>query len=87
MLDALPVWTISPDWSDGITETLEWLTGLLASPIGAEQRFGLRLTPRRSFEMTFKPVDWRSFARAYNGPGQVDVYAAKLSEAYQGFSS
>jgi len=49
------VWTIPPDWSANVTETLEWLTSVLASPIGAEQRFAVRSTPRRSFEMTFKP--------------------------------
>lgn len=55
-LDSLAVWPIAPDWSGEITETLEFLTGVLASPIGAEQRISFRLTPRRSFEMTFKPV-------------------------------
>jgi hypothetical protein len=54
-LENLLVWTITPDWSQDLTETLEWLTSILASPIGAEQRFSVRETPRRSFEMTFKP--------------------------------
>ncbi len=26
--------------------------------------------------------DWREFARRYNGPGQVEVYAARIAEAY-----
>jgi hypothetical protein len=52
-LENLPVWSIPPNWADGITETLEWMTGILASPIGAEQRFSMRTSPRRSFEMTF----------------------------------
>jgi len=55
-LENLTVWTIPPDWQNEITETLEFLTGILTSPIGAEQRFSLRITPRRFFEMTFKPV-------------------------------
>lgn len=55
-LDNIPVWSIPPDWSGGITETLEWFTAVMASPKGTEQRAGLRVTPRRSFEMTFKPV-------------------------------
>lgn len=27
--------------------------------------------------------DWRSFARVYNGPGQVEAYADRLAEAYE----
>lgn len=52
----LAVWPFMPDWQNDVTETLSWLTGLLSSRTGAEQRFGLRLTPRRSFEATFKPI-------------------------------
>lgn len=29
-----------------------------------------------------KALDWPTFARRYNGPGQVDVYATKLAVAY-----
>jgi hypothetical protein len=53
----LPVWTIKPNWSDGIRETLSWLTDVLASSYGPEQRRALRLSPRREFEMKFNPVD------------------------------
>lgn len=58
----LPVWTIKPNWSDGIRETLSWLTDVLASTYGPEQRRALRLSPRREFEMKFNPVDG---ARSY----------------------
>ncbi len=27
--------------------------------------------------------DWAAFARGYNGPGQVDAYAARIKEAYE----
>jgi hypothetical protein len=53
----LPVWTIKPNWANGITERLSWLTDVLASTYGTEQRRALRLSPRREFEMTFNPVD------------------------------
>lgn len=43
-------WSLSPDWSDGITETLEWKTDVLASRSGAEQRIARRIAPRRTFE-------------------------------------
>lgn len=54
---ALPVWTIRPNWKEGITERLEWLTDVLAADDGSEQTRSLRLSPRRGFEMTFNPWD------------------------------
>lgn len=53
----LPVWTIKPNWDEGVTERLSWLTDVLASTYGTEQRRALRLSPRREFEMKFNPVD------------------------------
>jgi len=46
---ALPLWTFPPNWNSTLKETLEWLTDVLQSPSGAEQRRALRLAPRRSF--------------------------------------
>lgn len=50
--EALPVWSFEPNWSEGILETLEWMTDVLRSPSGAEQRRSLRPFPRRSFEFS-----------------------------------
>jgi hypothetical protein len=58
----LPVWTIRPNWRNGIIERLEWLTDTMGSTYGTEQRRALRLSPRRSFDMTFNPID---SARSY----------------------
>lgn len=52
----LPVWTIRPNWSQGILERLEWLTDVLGSDTGFEQRRAVRLSPRRSFEITVNPT-------------------------------
>lgn len=60
--NALPVWTIRPNWRNGVLERLEWLTDVMPSTFGTEQRMALRLSPRRTFEMTFNPTNQ---ARSY----------------------
>lgn len=49
----LPVWLPRPNWADGVTESLEWLTDVLTSESGAEQRRKLRRFPRRTVEAQF----------------------------------
>ena len=46
------LWQVEPDWTNGITETLEWKTDILQSYSGAEQRIARRLSPRRTFEFS-----------------------------------
>ena len=53
MINGKPVWTFSPNWGNGVLERLEWLTDVLASQSGAEQRRCLRMSPRREFEASF----------------------------------
>lgn len=52
-LAALPVFSILPNWADGITERLSYLTDILTSETAAEQPRLLRLHPRREFEAAF----------------------------------
>lgn len=47
------VFGMRPDWSQGITERLEWLTEVLEAYDGTEQRVRLRQLPRRGFEYGF----------------------------------
>lgn len=53
----LPLWTIRPNWTEGVLERLSWLTDVIPSSYGPEQRRALRITPRREFEMGFNPID------------------------------
>lgn len=50
---SLPVWTIPPNWQGGVTERLSWLTDVMQSESGAEQRRAVRVHPRRSIEAGF----------------------------------
>ena len=45
-----PVWLWRPD--SGMTESLEWLTDIIESYDGAEQRIRVRQAPRQSFEVS-----------------------------------
>jgi hypothetical protein len=49
----LPVWSIFPNWENGVTERLAWQTDVLASETDAEQRRSVRRNARRSFEASF----------------------------------
>jgi hypothetical protein len=51
----IKLWPFRPDWEGGILEKLEWLTDVMASTKGAEQRRPQRLTPRKVLEATFLP--------------------------------
>lgn len=47
--DRVFIFSFLPDWEDGITEHLEWMTEILASKSMLEQRRSLRIAPRRYF--------------------------------------
>jgi hypothetical protein len=48
-----PLWPFIPNWKDPVIERLSWLTDVLTSTSGAEQRRGLRQVPRRRLEASF----------------------------------
>lgn len=51
-IENLPVWTFEPNWSNPVTETLEWNTRILKSARGSEQRIAMRAYPWISYEFT-----------------------------------
>jgi len=67
---SLPVWTLTPNWKDGVLERLAWLTDVLVSEEDSEQRRALRRFPRRSIEA--------SFLRANVGRMVLDTFVSAL---------
>lgn len=49
----IPTFTLLPNWEGGIIERITYSTEILASETDTEQRRSLRLSPRRSFEVSF----------------------------------
>lgn len=49
----LPVLAVAPNWEAGITERVAYLTDVMVSETGVEQRRTLRKWPRRQFEVEF----------------------------------
>ncbi|WP_233117245.1 phage tail protein [Aggregatibacter actinomycetemcomitans] len=64
-------WAFLPDWSQEVTENLEWLTSVHQSVTAAEQRIARRLSPRRTFEfkVSFSDVERQQFEAALYGYG------------------
>lgn len=50
---AIPVLSFRPNWKEGVTESLIWLTTVLQSDTGAEQRRAMRISPGRQVEASF----------------------------------
>lgn len=50
---SLPVFSVLPNWKNGVTERLSWYTDVMQSESGAEQRRAVRAHPRRTFEASF----------------------------------
>jgi hypothetical protein len=49
----LPVFSVLPNWKDGVTERLTWVTDVMPSETTSEQRRSVRRNARRSFEANF----------------------------------
>ncbi|WP_249852898.1 hypothetical protein [Aggregatibacter actinomycetemcomitans] len=64
-------WSFMPDWSEDVTENLQWLTSVHQSVTAAEQRIARRLSPRRTFEfkVSFGDVERQRFEAALYGYG------------------
>lgn len=54
---SLPVFLPRPNWGNSITETWAWLTTVVTSESGAEQRRKIRRFPRRYVEAQFRGFD------------------------------
>lgn len=80
----IPVWSFEPDWSQSVLETCEWLTKILRSRTGAEQRRSLRYMPRRYLEYTslLEGPNRALFDNMLTGVGFGDFYLPQWHEAF-----
>lgn len=69
---ALPVFAVPPNWKNGVTETLAWLTDVMSSETAVEQRRSLRRYPRRTFEY--------EFMRAGTGRSRIENFMAGVGK-------
>lgn len=56
------VFSVAPDWENGIEESIEYLTNVLTAYDDSEQRRALRTQPRRGLKFTALALDARSAA-------------------------
>lgn len=54
-----PAWPIRPNWRDPIVQTYQYLTQILTSTSGYEQRIAMRQTPRRTTQFLVTAADDR----------------------------
>ena len=83
-IENIPVWPFEANWTGEVRETLEWLTDVLTSPTGAEQRRILRNYPRRTFEFgsTLRGRERALFDRLVMTHGARDWYLPIWHEAH-----
>lgn len=64
-------------------QSAEALLRKLATSEHAQLEVLLTFFRAHGLKPALRELDWRAIALAYNGPGQVDAYAARMAEAYQ----
>lgn len=80
----LPLFSVRPNWANGVTERIDYKTEVLSSESDVEQRRSIRRFPRRSFEASFSRHDVRR-ARLNNfmtGVGNNEVLVPLWHEQY-----
>lgn len=82
---SLPVFGVLPNWQNGVTERVSYLTDIIVSETAAEQRRTLRTHPRRSLEASFLRQDaLRARLDAFTlGVGSSDMLVPIWQEQYR----
>lgn len=81
----LPVFGLLPNWQNGITERISYLTDIMVSETAIEQRRALRKHPRRSLEASFlRHAAQRARVDAFSvGVGSGDMLVPVWQEQYR----
>lgn len=85
VIENIPVWPFEPNWSNQLNESFEWLTNILTSPTGAEQRRCLRRFPRREIEYqcAVGDSDRSAMEHLIAVSGGRDMYLPMWQESYR----
>lgn len=88
VLSELVPWPFVHDWGQPAIEHLTWNTDLMRSPVGAEQRRQMRLTPRREIAMSYQVSgqDRQLFQALIAGVGSSD-FAVPIDQDAQYIAS
>ncbi len=84
-IENIPVWPYEPNWSNQLNESLEWMTSILASPTGAEQRRCMRRVPRREveYQATVGGSERAAMEHLIMYHGGRDMYLPMWQESYR----
>ncbi len=84
-IESIPVWSFPANWASTLTEAFEWLTDVLTSAKGAEQRRCLRVYPRRTIEFSVAvAANERTFFDQFlTTHGARNLYLPLWQEAYR----
>lgn len=70
----------------GFLSATQYANAMMTGPAAHVEAFANFIAANKPMLNALRAKDWATFARLYNGPGQVPYYSTKISEAYNSFA-